>query len=195
VDNGCSFRQSGAVAAFGSTRCRAFQLALAAVALSLALTACDSSERAATTNAVSPATTPGNAPRSTGTPTDPTSSPAPNSPMPQSIECQLFYRADTHTSVGDSATLTVHRTTSLVGDTAQHAFPLISFRVVYEGDTPDGNRVLVYSADSTRSTTALDTYRADLVPRTKLADNGFTGLRYFQINGGATELQYWCAVA
>jgi hypothetical protein len=194
VDNGFSFRQSGAVAAFGSIRCRAFQLALAAVALSLALTACDSSESAATTTAVSPATTPpGNAPSSTGTPT--TSSAAPNSPMPQSIECQLFYRVDTHASVGDSVTLTVKRTTSLTGDGAQHSFPLISFRVVYQGDTPDGNQIMLYSSDSTGLTTALDSYHADLVPRTRLADNGFTGLRYFQINGGATELQYWCAAA
>lgn len=193
MDNRFHVGQSGAVEAFGSIRCRAFRFALSAVALSFTLTACDSSARAATTTVVPPATTPpGTAPSSPGTTTDPRSSPL-SSPMPQSIDCQLFYRVDIHASVGDSVTLTVKRTTSLTGDTAQHSFPLISFRVVYQGDTPDGNQILLYSSDSTGSTTALDTYHADLVPRTKLADNGFTGLRYFRINGGATEMQYWCA--
>ena len=112
-------------------------------------------------------------------------------PYPASIECTLFYRPTLSAPDGDTKTVSVKRTSNLTGDEASETMGEFSFGVVYFGDVPEGETVVV-TARRLRDRSGIagqTTYSAEQA--TVTSPHGFTGLQRLEVEG--SELQWWCS--
>lgn len=110
---------------------------------------------------------------------------------PASIECTLFYRSTLSTAEGDTKTVSVKRTSGMLGDQATEVLGGFGFSVVYFGDVPEGEKVLVsvgHSQDPNGpSVQTLYTTEQAMTA----SPHGFTGLHKMLLEG--SELQWWCS--
>ncbi len=123
------------------------------------------------------------------TPSLVTDDPAPQ--YPASIECTLFYRPTTSVADGVTKIVSVERTSTLTGGEATEVMGEFSFGVVYFGDVPDGENVVVSLRHlRDRSGPAGQaTYSAEQA--TSASPHGFTGLQRLEVDD--SELQWWCS--
>jgi hypothetical protein len=125
----------------------------------------------------------------TSTPSSATNDSEPS--YPASIECTLFYRPTVSAADGDTRTVSVKRTSTLTGDEATETMGEFSFGLMYYGDVPEGETVVV-SARHLRDRSGIagqTTYSSEQA--TVTSPHGFTGLQRLEVEG--SELQWWCS--
>ena len=161
---------------------------LAGLALAVAVVGCTAANEKAKSTGTEIVSTAIQSSAST-TPSLETDDPAPQ--YPASIECTLFYRPTTSAADGDTKIVSVKRTSNLTGDEATEVMGEFSFGVVYYGDVPEGENVLV-SVRHLRDRSGPVGQTTYTTAQAKSASpHGFTGFQRLEVEG--SELQWWCS--
>lgn len=110
---------------------------------------------------------------------------------PALIECTLFYRSTLSTAEGNTETVSVKRTPDMLGDQATAVLGGFGFSVVYFGDVPEGENVLVSVGhpQDANGPSVQNLYTTEQAMTT--SPYGFTGLHKMLVEG--SELQWWCS--